>query len=51
MEDAQGAVSRVPEEGSFFQTENRYEAFVYYKGTGARTWRLVGYQEIVSHLP
>lgn len=51
MENATGVVSRVPEEGSFFQTENRYEAFVYYKGTGERTWRLVGYQEVVSHLP
>ena len=33
-------------EGSFFQTENRYQAFVYYKGTGARTWRLVGYRSL-----
>jgi hypothetical protein len=34
-------------EGSFFQTENRYQAFVYYKGTGARTWRLVGFRGLV----
>ena len=34
-------------EGSFFQTENRYQALVYYKGTGARTWRLVGYRGIL----
>ena len=33
-------------EGSFFQTQNRYQAFVYYKGTGARTWRLVGYRAL-----
>ena len=51
MEDAQGVVSLVPEEGSFFQTENRYEALVYYKGIGERTWRLVGYQEVVSRVP
>ena len=51
MEDEQGRVSRVPEEGSFFQTENRYEGLVYYKGTGERTWRLVGYQEVVSRKP
>ena len=33
-------------EGSFFQTDNSYQAFVYYKGTGERTWRLVGYRGI-----
>lgn len=44
-EDGNGQV--MPEEGSFFETENRYQALVYYKGTGERTWRLVGYQQIV----
>jgi len=43
---ADGRVRPIPEEGSFFQTENRYQAYVYYKGTGARTWRLVGYQQV-----
>ena len=33
-------------EGSFFQTENRYQALVYYKETGARTWQLVGYRAL-----
>ncbi len=47
MWDYDGVTHRMPEEGSFFQTENRYQAFVYYKGTGARSWRLVGYQQIV----
>ncbi|MBE6262216.1 MAG: DUF5103 domain-containing protein [Prevotella sp.] len=42
--DANGNIP--PSEGSFFQTENRYQAFVYYKGTGARTWRLVGYRAL-----
>ena len=37
----------VPEEGSFFETENRYQAFAYYKGISERTWRLVGYQQLV----
>ena len=46
MLDPDGVTHRVPEEGSFFQTENRYQAFVYYKGIGARTWRLVGFQEV-----
>ena len=36
-----------PSEGNFFQTENCYQALVYYKGLGARTWRLVGYRGIV----
>ena len=31
-------------EGSFYQTENRYQVLIYYKGTGARTWRLTGYR-------
>lgn len=35
-----------PSEGSFFQTQNQYQALVYYKGTGARTWRLVGYRAL-----
>jgi hypothetical protein len=38
--------SNPPSEGSFFQTQNRYQAFIYYKGTGARTWRLVGYRAL-----
>ncbi len=36
-----------PSEGSFFQTENRYQALFYYRGTGDRTWRLVGYQGLL----
>ena len=33
-------------EGSFYQTENRYQALVYYQDTGERTWRLVGYRAV-----
>jgi hypothetical protein len=44
--DFDGTPHTMPEEGSYFQTENRYEALIYYKGTGARAWRLVGYQEV-----
>lgn len=36
-----------PSEGNFFQTENRYQAMVYYRGAGERSWRLVGYRGIV----
>lgn len=45
--DMDGTSHIVPEEGSFFQTENSYEAFVYFRNTSERTWRLVGWQEIV----
>ena len=47
MKDLDSTTHIVPEEGSFAETENRYQALVYYKGTGERTWRLVGYQQIV----
>lgn len=33
-------------EGNFYQTENVYQALIYYKGTGERTDRLIGYGEI-----
>lgn len=47
LRDNDGRTRHLPEEGSFFETENRYQAFVYYKGISERTWRLVGYQQIV----
>jgi hypothetical protein len=38
----------IPEtEGSYYQTENRYQAFVYYRAPGARTWRLVAYRQVL----
>lgn len=33
-----------PTEGNFFQTRNKYQAFVYYKPLGGRTWQLLGYR-------
>ena len=42
-----GSTSFLPSEGNFFQTENKYQAYVYYKGTGERTWRLVSFRDIV----
>lgn len=36
----------LPSEGNFYQTENRYQALAYYKGTGDRTWRLTAYCDI-----
>ena len=47
MRLSDGTIQSVPEEGSFFQTENRYQAFVYYKGTGDRSWRLTGYAQTI----
>lgn len=37
-----------PTEGKFFQTRNKYQVLVYYKGLGDRTWRLVGYRGLVA---
>jgi len=39
---------RVPllSEGNFYQTENSYQALVYFKGSGDRSWRLVSYGHI-----
>lgn len=44
--DDNGVSQAVPSEGSFYQTENKYQALVYYRGRGERTDRLVGYQEV-----
>lgn len=41
-----GKVSRLPSEGDFYQTENRYQAFVYFREPGGRYDRLVGYKEV-----
>ena len=43
---ADGAISLLPSEGNYYQTENTYQAFIYYKGTGERTWRLVAYRPL-----
>ena len=39
----------LPSEGNFYETENRYQVLVYYKGTGERTWRLVAYSQLTIH--
>lgn len=43
MKQPDGTYRPVPSEGSFFQTENKYQTLVYYRGQGERTDRLVGY--------
>jgi hypothetical protein len=49
--DLDGTTHTLPEEGSFYQTENRYEAFVYYRQVGGRSWRLVGFCCMLSQRP
>ena len=44
--DKDGNTHTVPTEGNFFQTENQYQALVYYREQGGRTDKLVGYQQI-----
>ncbi len=44
--DPSGVSRIMPTEGSFYQTENTYQAYVYYKGQGERYDRLVGYQNV-----
>lgn len=41
-----GSTMPVSTEGSFFQTVNKYQVLVYYRGLGDRTDRLVGFKEI-----
>lgn len=38
-----GTTVPVPSEGNFYQAENHYQALIYFKGSGERTQRLVGY--------
>lgn len=44
--DSQNRLTLVPSEGNFFQTENEYQALVYYRPIGGRTDMLVGYKNI-----
>ena len=42
-----GTTKPVTTEGSFYQTRNKYQVLVYYKGVGDRTDRLLGYGEVM----
>lgn len=47
VKDDNGKTSRQSSvEGNFHQTENRYQAYVYYKGQGQRHWSLVGFRQL-----
>lgn len=41
-----GTTQPVTSEGSYFQTQNKYQVLVYCRGTGDRTDRLVGFKEV-----
>ena len=45
-EDSRGTRRPLPSEGNFYPTENRYQAFIYFKEVGGRTWRLTAYGQI-----
>ena len=45
-QQADGSVQPVPSEGSFFQTENVYQALVYFRSPGDRTDQLLGYGRV-----
>lgn len=45
--DDDGTTHLIDSEGNFYQTENDYEALVYYRGNGERTDRLVGYNKLI----
>jgi len=47
LENADGTRRPLPSEGNFYQTENRYQALVYFKEVGGRTWHLAAYSQIV----
>jgi hypothetical protein len=46
IKDIDGTTHMLPEEGSFYQTENTYQTLVYYKGITDRAWRLAAFQEL-----
>lgn len=43
---ADGTTGIMPTEGSYWQTENKYQALVYYRPQGGRTDQLVGYAQV-----
>jgi len=50
LDKTTNTVESRPFEGSFFQTENSYQIFVYYKRPGARWETLVGYTNLTNKI-
>lgn len=44
--DNSGEIQSLPYDGNYYQTENKYQVLVYFRGQGERSDRLVGYQEV-----
>ena len=44
--DENGNAEIAPTEGNYYQTENSYQALVYYREQGGRTDKLVGYTAV-----
>lgn len=44
--DRNGKAHPLPSQGNFYETENSYQALIYYKGNADRTWRLVSYSNV-----
>ena len=47
IDEGDGVLNPVPIEGSSFETQNYYQAFVYLREPGDRYDRLVGYGKLV----
>lgn len=41
-----GTIRQLPTDGNFYQTENKYQCLIYYRGKQDRTDILVGFQEV-----
>lgn len=50
LDKATNTVETKPFEGSFFQTENSYQIFVYYRRPGSRWETLVGYTNLSNNI-
>lgn len=46
LTESGGSLKLLPSDGNFYQTENEYEALVYFRGRNDRTDRLVGYATV-----
>lgn len=44
---ADGRMLFAPSEGDYYQTENSYQFYVYYREQGARAWQLVEYRQVI----
>ncbi|MGN0281725.1 MAG: DUF5103 domain-containing protein [Prevotella sp.] len=47
LQDKYGKTGQLKSEGNFHETENRYQAYVYFKEQGQRYWELVGYRQLL----